>query len=54
MGAIRLHMVLLVFPSADKVGHPLADPKSNGSLIVHVGELSIRYRSPLGSLLGRR
>ncbi len=51
MGAMGQHMEFLVFPSADKGGHPLADPKSSGSLIVHVGEVSMRYRLPLGSLL---
>jgi len=36
MGALGQHMEFLVFPSADKAGHLIADPKSDGSLTVHL------------------
>jgi hypothetical protein len=51
MGAMGQHMEFLVFPSLDKSGRPIADPKSNGVLIAHVGDVAMRYRLPLGSLL---
>jgi len=51
MGAMGEHMEFFAFPSLDKAGRPLADAKSNGALIVHVGDVAIRYRLPLGSLL---
>jgi hypothetical protein len=51
MGTMGQHMEFLVFPSLDKAGRPLADAKSNGAMIVHVGDVSLRYRLPLGSLL---
>jgi hypothetical protein len=51
MGAMGQHMEFLVFPSADKDGHPLADPRGDGSLTLHVGDVAMRYRLPIGSLL---
>jgi hypothetical protein len=51
MGALGQHMEFLVFPSMDKAGHRIADPKIDGSLTVHVGDVALRYRFPLGSLL---
>lgn len=51
MGALGQHLEFLVFPSADGTGHPIADPKSDGSMTVHIGDLALRYRLPLGSLL---
>jgi len=51
MGALGQHMEFLVFPSADKAGHLIADPKSDGSLTVHLGNVALRYRLPLGSIL---
>jgi hypothetical protein len=51
MGAMGQHMEFLVFPSVDKAGRPLADAQSNGAMTVHVGDVAMRYRLPLGSLL---
>jgi hypothetical protein len=51
MGAMGQHMEFLVFPSLDKAGRPLADPRGSGAMNVHVGDVSMRYRLPLGSLL---
>jgi hypothetical protein len=51
MGAMGQHMEFLVFPSADKGGHSIADPKSEGSLTIHVGDSAMRYRLPIGSIL---
>jgi hypothetical protein len=51
MGALGQHMEFLVFPSTNKTGHLIADPKSDGSLTVHLGDVALRYRLPLGSLL---
>lgn len=51
MGAMGQHMEILVFPSVDKAEHLIADPKSDGSLTVHVGDIALRYRLPLGSIL---
>jgi hypothetical protein len=51
MGALGQHMEFLVFPSTDKAGHRITDPKSDGSLTVHLGDVALRYRLPLGSLL---
>jgi hypothetical protein len=51
LGAMGQHMEFLVFPGLDKAGRPLADPKSSGAMIVHVGSVDMRYRLPLGSLL---
>jgi hypothetical protein len=51
MGAMGQHMEILVFPSVDKAGQPIADPKKDGSLTVHLGDLALRYRLPLGSIL---
>jgi hypothetical protein len=46
MGAMGQHMEILVFPSVDKAGQPIADPKKDGSLTVHLGDLALRYRLP--------
>lgn len=51
MGAMGQHMEFLVFPSTDKEGRPFADPKSEGSLTLHLGDVAMRYRLPIGSLL---
>jgi hypothetical protein len=51
MGAMGQHLEILVFPSVDKAGHPIADPKSDGSLTVHLGNIALHYRLPLGSIL---
>jgi hypothetical protein len=51
LGALGQHMEFLVFPSADKAGRPIADPKSDGSLTVHLTNIALRYRLPLGSVL---
>jgi hypothetical protein len=51
MGAMGQHMEFLVFPGIDKDGHPLADPRSDGSLTLHVGDVAMRYRLPIGSIL---
>jgi hypothetical protein len=51
MGAMGQHMEFLVFANADKAGHPIADPKVNGSLTVNLGDAAMRYRLPLASLL---
>jgi hypothetical protein len=51
MGALGQHMEFFVFPSTDKAGHLIADPKSDGSLTVHLGNAALRYRLPLGSIL---
>jgi hypothetical protein len=51
MGAMGQHMEILVFPSVDKAGHLIADPKKDGSLTVHLGDIALSYRLPLGSIL---
>jgi hypothetical protein len=51
MGAMGQHMEFLVFPSVDNGGHLIADPMSDGSLTLHVGDTVMRYRLPIGSLL---
>jgi len=51
MGAMGQHMEILVFPSVDKAGHLIADPKKDGSLTVNLGDIALRYRLPLGSIL---
>jgi hypothetical protein len=51
LGAFGQHMEFLAFPSADKAGHSIADPKSDGSLTVHIGNVALRYRLPIGSML---
>jgi hypothetical protein len=51
MGSMGQHMEFLVFPSMDKDGHYIADPKGEGSLTVHLGDVAMRYRLPIGSLL---
>jgi hypothetical protein len=51
MGTMGQHMEILVFPSVDKAGHLIADPKSDGSLTVHLANIALRYRLPLGSIL---
>jgi hypothetical protein len=51
MGAVGQHMEILVFPSMDKAGQLIADPKKEGSLTVHLGDIALRYRLPLGSIL---
>jgi hypothetical protein len=51
MGTMGQHMEILVFPSVDKTGHLIADPKKDGSLTVHLGDIALRYRLPLGSIL---
>lgn len=51
MGAMGEHMEFLVFPNSDKLGHPVADPKGEGSLTLHIGDVAMRYRLPIGSVL---
>ena len=51
MGAFGQHMEFLVFPSLDKAGQLIADPKSLGSLTIHLADIALRYRLPLGSVL---
>jgi hypothetical protein len=51
MGAMGQHMEILVFPSTDKAGHPIADPRGDGFLTVHIRNIALRYRLPLGSVL---
>jgi len=51
MGAMGQHMEFLVFPSMDKDGHLFADPKNDGSLTLHLGDVAMRYRLPIGSIL---
>jgi hypothetical protein len=51
MGAMGQHMEFLVFPSMDDGGHLIADPMSDGSLTLHVGDAVLRYRLPIGSML---
>jgi hypothetical protein len=51
MGTMGQHMEIIVFPSLDKAGHLIADPKKDGSLTIHLGDVALRYRLPLGSIL---
>lgn len=51
MGTMGQHMEILVFPSVDKAGRLIADPKSEGLLTVHLDNIAMRYRLPLGSIL---
>jgi hypothetical protein len=51
LGAFGQHMEFLVFPSTDKAGRVIADPRNDGSLTVHIGDVALRYRLPLGSVL---
>jgi hypothetical protein len=51
MGAMGQHMEFLVFASKDKAGNLIADPMRDGSLTVHLADVALRYRLPLGSVL---
>lgn len=51
MGAMGQHMEILVFASMDKAGQLIADPKKDGSLTVHLSDITMRYRLPLGGTL---
>lgn len=51
MGAMGQHLEFLMFPSADAAGHSIADPRADGSLTVHLTNMVLRYRLPLGSIL---
>jgi hypothetical protein len=51
MGALGTHIAFLVFPGVDKGGHPTTKPTREGTFVVHVGTVAMRYRLPLGSLL---
>jgi hypothetical protein len=51
MGNMGQHLEFMVFPGLDSAKRPIADPKSEGSLTVHVGDVPLRYRLPLASLL---
>jgi hypothetical protein len=49
--AMGPHLDFLVFAGTDKDGHPIADPKRDGTLTVHLADIPLEYRLPLGSLL---
>ena len=51
MGAFGAHVAFLVFPGIDKGGHPTVKPGKEGTFVVHVGTVAMRYKLPLGSLL---
>lgn len=51
MGTMGQHMEFLVFQNMDNAGHLIADPMSDGSLTLHVGAATMRYRLPIGSML---
>ena len=51
MGALGTHIAFLVFPGVDKGGHPTTKPTKEGTFVVHVGTVAMRYKLPLGSLL---
>jgi hypothetical protein len=50
-GPLGEHMVFLAFPALRKDGQRLADPTKDGSLVVHVGDVALRYQLPLASSL---
>lgn len=51
MGALGTHIAFLVFPGIDKGGHPTVKASNEGTFVVHVGAVAMRYKLPLGSLL---
>jgi hypothetical protein len=51
MGAVGQHMEFLVFANLDKSGNTVADAKATGALVVHVGDVAMSYRLPIGSVL---
>jgi hypothetical protein len=50
-GQFGEHLQIIAFRTADESGRRFADPTKDGSLTVHVGELTLRYELPLASLL---
>jgi hypothetical protein len=51
LGSLGQHLAIVVFPAADKEGRATVDPSKDGTFVVHVGDVEMRYRLPLGSLL---
>jgi hypothetical protein len=51
LGALGTHVAFLVFPGTDKPGHFTVNASKDGTFIVHVGSVAMRYTLPLGSLL---
>lgn len=51
LGALGTHIAFLVFPGIDKGGHPTVRATKEGTFVVHVGTVAMRYKLPLGSLL---
>lgn len=51
MGSLGLHTTFIVFPGTTKTGDRTVEPTKEGTLIVHVGTVTVRYRLPLASLL---
>jgi hypothetical protein len=51
LGSLGVHVVFVVFPATDKKGQPTVDPTKDGTFVVHIGEVEVRYALPLGSLL---
>jgi hypothetical protein len=51
LGSLGLHLAFIVFPATDKEGRATVEPTKEGTFVVHVGEVDVRYRLPLGSLL---
>lgn len=51
MGPMGLHTSFIVFPGTTKTGDRTVEPTKEGTLIVHVGTVAVRYRLPLASLL---
>ena len=51
LGALGTHVAFLVFPGTDKAGHLTVNASKEGTFVVHVGTVAMRYTLPLGSLL---
>jgi hypothetical protein len=51
LGSFGLHLGFILFPATDKEGRATVDPTKEGAFVVHVGEVEVRYKLPLGSLL---
>jgi hypothetical protein len=51
LGSFGQHVAIVMFPASDKNGRATVDPTKEGTFVAHVGDVEVRYRLPLGSLL---
>jgi hypothetical protein len=54
LGSFGLHLGFILFPATDKEGRATVDPTKEGAFVVHVGEVEVRYKLPLGSFAASR